>query len=307
MPLLPRLQSPVPAPLAFGGDSLYNSAMYEEFYGLRETPFSVQPDPRYAFPSVEHKIALAKMRYAVDGKRGLAVLTGPVGMGKTTVANGLQMTWDDDPTKTVAFLPGAPVRTPGQFLRLILEAFGTPALRTEAQNRQALERFLLDEYQAGRHPVLLLDEGQNVASRVIDAISDLTNFQTSQTKLLTVVMLAQDNLPKKLERHDAFRSRIAVVGHLDPLDLEEMSDMIAFRIATAGGGALDTYFEAQALADVHAITRGVPRDVCVLCDALFVNGYVRDQRLMTPALVARTLTEMSREKKWPVKLKDTGK
>ncbi len=281
--------------------------MYEEFYGLRETPFSVQPDPRYAYPSVEHKVSIAKMRYAVDQKRGLAVLTGPVGSGKTTIANGLQMTWDDDPTKTVAFLPGAPVRTPGQFLRLILEAFGTPALRTEAQNRQALERFLLDEYQAGRHPVLLLDEGQNVASRVIDAISDLTNFQTSQTKLITVVMLAQDNLPKKLERHDAFRSRIAVVGRLDPLNLEEMTDMIAFRITTAGGGAIETYFEDQALADVHAITRGIPRDVCVLCDALFVNGYVRDQCLMTPALVARTLNEMSREKKWPVQLKNTGK
>jgi len=243
----------------------------------------------------------------VDQKRGLAVLTGPVGSGKTTIANGLQMTWDDDPTKTVAFLPGAPVRTPGQFLRLILEAFGTPALRTEAQNRQALERFLLDEYQAGRHPVLLLDEGQNVTSRVIDAISDLTNFQTSQTKLITVVMLAQDNLPKKLERHDAFRSRIAVVGRLDPLDLEEMTEMIAYRITTAGGGAISTYFEEQALADVHAITRGVPRDVCVLCDALFVNGYVRDQRLMTPTLVARTLNEMSREKKWPVQLKNATK
>ena len=279
--------------------------MYEQFYGLRETPFSVQPDPRYAFPSVEHKVSIAKMRYAVDQKRGLAVLTGPVGSGKTTIANGLQMTWDDDPTKTVAFLPGAPVRTPGQFLRLILEAFGTPALRTEAQNRQALERFLLDEYTAGRHPVLLLDEGQNVTSRVIDAISDLTNFQTSQTKLITVVVLAQDNLPKKLERHDAFRSRIAVVGRLDPLSLEEMTEMIAFRITTAGGGAIDTYFEAQALADVHAITRGVPRDVCVLCDSLFVNGYVRDQRVMTPALVARTLSEMSREKKWPVQLKAT--
>lgn len=279
--------------------------MYEHFYGLRETPFSVQPDPRYAFPSVEHKVSIAKMRYAVDQKRGLAVLTGPVGSGKTTIANGLQMTWDDDPTKTVAFLPGAPVRTPGQFLRLILEAFGTPALRTEAQNRQALERFLLDEYTAGRHPVLLLDEGQNVTSRVIDAISDLTNFQTSQTKLITVVMLAQDNLPKKLERHDAFRSRIAVVGRLDPLSLEEMTEMIAFRITTAGGGAIDTYFETQALTDVHAITRGVPRDVCVLCDSLFVNGYVRDQRVMTPALVARTLSEMSREKKWPVQLKAT--
>ncbi len=77
-------------------------------------------------------------------------------------------------------------------------------------------------------------------------------------------MLAQDNLPKKLERHDAFRSRIAVVGRLDPLSPEEMRDMIAFRLATAGGGPIETYFEEQSLADVHAITKGIPRDVCVL-------------------------------------------
>lgn len=281
--------------------------MYEEFYGLRETPFSVQPDPRFAFPSTEHKIAVAKMRYAADQKRGLAVLTGSVGTGKTTIANGLQVTWDADPNKTVAFLPSATVNTPAAFLRLVLEAFGQETARTEADNRRLLERFLLDEYNAGRHPVLLLDEGQNVSSRNIDTISDLTNFQTAQTKLLTVVMLAQDNLPKKLERKDAFRSRIAVVGRLDPLTPEEMRAMIAHRIATAGGGPLTEYFEDDALTEIHAITQGLPRDICVLCDALFVNGYVRDQRMMTAPLVQRTLHEMSREKKWPVKIKDVQK
>ena len=244
--------------------------------------------------------------FEIDGDR-LFLLGDFTVTHNTTISNSLQMTWDGDSTKIVASLPGAPVRTPGQFLRLVLEGFGIQALRTEAQNRQALEQFLLDQYTAGKHPVLLLDEGQNVASRVIDAISELTNFQTSQTKLITVVMLAQDNLPKKLERHDAFRSRIAVVGRLDPLTLEEMREMIAFRITTAGGGPLETYFEDQALADAHAITKGIPRDICVLCDALFVNGYVRDQRLITSALVARTLSEMSREKKWPVTIKNTGK
>ncbi|BDI30367.1 ATPase [Capsulimonas corticalis] len=284
-----------------------DSAIYEEFYGLRETPFSVQPDPRFAYPSAEHKVAIAKMRYAADQKRGLAVLTGPVGAGKTTIANQLQKTWDEDPGKSVGFLPSATVRTPAAFLRLVCEAFGITPKRTEADNRRLIERFLLDEYNADRHPVLLLDEGQNVSSRNIDTISDLTNFQTAQTKLITVVMLAQDNLPKKLENKDAFRSRIAVVGHLDPLTLEEMTDTIAHRIKTAGGTEIDDYFEPEALAMVHQITQGVPRDICVLCDSLFVNGYVRDQRIMTVALVERTLKEMGREKKWPVQIKETQK
>lgn len=267
----------------------------------------MQPDPRFAFPSGEHQIAIAKMRYAADQKRGLAVLTGPVGCGKTTIANQLQVTWDGDPSKTVGFLPSAAVSSPSAFLRLVLEAFGIEPARTAAISRVLLERFLLDEYKANRHPVLLLDEGQNVSSKNIDTISDLTNFQTARTKLITVVMLAQDNLPKKLERHEAFRSRIAVVGRLDPLSEAEMKEMIGHRIKTAGGGALNEYFEDAALTDIYHITKGLPRDVCVLCDALFVNGYVRDQRIMTPALVARTLSEMSREKKWPVQIKETSK
>lgn len=274
---------------------------------MRETPFSVQPDPRYLFASAEHKVAVAKMRYAADQKRGLAVLTGPVGSGKTTIANLLQMTWDTDPTKTVGFLPGANVRLPAAFLRLVLEAYGVEAARTEADNKRLLERFLLDEYTAERHPILLLDEGQNVAAKNIDTIADLTNFQTAQTKLITVIMLAQDNLPRKLATKEAFRSRIAVVGHLDPLNLEEMREMIAFRITTAGGGPIETYFEEEALWEVHNITKGIPRDICVLCDALFVNGYVRDQRMMTLPLVHRTLSEMAREKRWPVQLKESHK
>lgn len=267
----------------------------------------MQPDPRFAYPSTEHKVAVAKMRYAADNKRGLAVLTGPVGSGKTTIANQLQMTWDADPTKTVGFLPSATVRLPAAFLRLVLEAYGLASMRNEADNRRIIERFLLDEYEAGRHPILLLDEGQNVSSKNIDTISDLTNFQTARTKLITIVMLAQDNLPKRLVNKDAFRSRIAVVGHLDPLTMDEMHSMIAHRITAAGGGSIETYFEEDALKDVHQITKGIPRDICVLCDGLFVNGYVRDQRIMNRALVARTLAEMGREKKWPVQLKETQK
>lgn len=252
-------------------------------------------------------MAIAKMRYAADNKRGLAVLTGPVGSGKTTIANQLQMTWDADPTKTVGFLPSATVRLPAAFLRLVLEAYGLETRRNEADNRRIIERFLLDEYEAGRHPILLLDEGQNVSSKNIDTISDLTNFQTARTKLITVVMLAQDNLPSRLNNKDAFRSRIAVVGHLDPLTVDDMRDMINHRLAAAGGGPIETFFDDEAVEDIHKITKGIPRDICVLCDGLLVNGYVRDQRIMDRAMVARTLAEMGREKKWPVQLKETHK
>ena len=278
--------------------------MYEEFYGLRETPFSVQPDPRFAFPSAEHKIAIAKMRYAADQKRGLAVLTGPVGVGKTTVANQLQIAWVSEPEKTVGYLPSAAVRTPAAFLRLVLESFGQKPTRTESDNRRFLEIFLLAEYREGRHAILLLDEGQNVYPDNIDTIADLTNFQTAKSKLITVVMLAQDNLPNKLERKEAFRSRIAVIGHLDPLSFEDTVGMIDHRIRTAGGESVHSYFDESALHAIYATTRGVPRDICILCDAAFVNGYVRDQRKMDAALIELTADEMRIEKRWPVQIKN---
>lgn len=114
-------------------------------------------------------------------------------------------------------------------------------------------------------------------------------------------MLAQDNLPNNFERKEAFRSRIAVIGHLDPLSFEDMCGMIGHRLKTAGGGQVDKYFEPPALIEIYNTTRGVPRDICMLCDACFVNGFVRDQRVMSAALVERTVSEMSREKGWPVR------
>ena len=281
--------------------------MYEAFYGLRESAFSTQPDPRFAYPSTEHKVAIAKMRYAADQKRGLAVLTGAVGSGKTTTAHQLLETWEADPTKKVAFLPSASDRLPAAFLRRILQGFNVQPTRTEADNMRFLQAFLVDEFKEGRHPILLIDEGQNVSPRNIDTIAELTNFQTAKTKLVTVVMLAQDNLPNKLDRKDAFRSRIAVSGSLDPLTFEDTCAMIAHRLLAAGGRALAHYFDHNALIEIYNTTRGIPRDICILCDAVMVNGYVTEQRLISCPLVEKTVAEMASVKKWPVTLGEKRK
>ena len=282
--------------------------MYESFFGLKEMPFGTQPNPRFAFPSAEHQIAVAKMRYAADQRRGLALLMGKVGTGKTTIANQLQRTWGADTGKVLAFLPSASVRTRSQFLRLISEGFGVIPVRTEGDNRKLIERFLLEQYEEGRHPVLLIDETQNLHADNIDVLSDLSNFQTAEDKLITIVMLAQDNFPNKLSRKEAFRSRIAVISNLDPLSFEDMVGMIAHRIATAGGGAVSVLFTEKALIEVYNTTQGIPRDVCVLCDATLVNAFVRGEKTVTPEIVAQTLAEMRIGKNWPVKpSKDAAK
>lgn len=242
--------------------------------------------------------------FELDGD-GLFLLGDFTVTHNTTVANQLQLAWSDDPSKTVGFLPSASDRTPAAFLRRVLEAFGQQPTRAAADNLRFLEFFLLGEHREGRHPVLLLDEGQDVHPDNIDTIADLTNFQTARSKLITVVMLAQDNLPNKLERKDKFRSRIAVIGHLDPLSFEDTCGMIAHRLVAAGGGPLENYFDKESLHEVYNTTRGIPRDICILCDSAFVNGYVRNQRIMDAALLERTVDEMRIEKRWPVQVAES--
>ncbi|MCS6778060.1 MAG: AAA family ATPase [Chthonomonadaceae bacterium] len=293
--------------------------MYEAFYGLKELPFHVMPDPRFAFRSLSHRLAEGRMRFAADHRAGLAVLTGPVGCGKTTIANLLVADWGDDPTKAVAYLPTADDRGRSAFLRRIMDGYGVPASRNYADNRHVLERFLLDLHREGKHAVLVIDEGQKIHPDNLDTLVDLTNFQTATEKFLTIIIIAQDNFANKLRMKDAFTSRIAFAGHLDPLSFEDTIGMIGHRLRVAGADVperpplrpgedplpdLRAFLEDETVVEVYKITRGVPRDTCIFLSALFLDGYVADQKPIPPALVQSTLNDMARLKKWPVRVNE---
>jgi general secretion pathway protein A len=293
--------------------------MYEEFFGLKEMPFSVMPDPRYAYRSLNHKVAEGRMRFAADYKSGLAVLTGPIGCGKTTIANMLVADWAEDAAKNVAYLPTADDRGRAAFVRRVMDGFGVQterSYRNYADNRDALERFLLDEHNAGRHAVLVIDEAQKIHPDNFDTLTDLTNFQTATEKFLTIILFAQDNFANKLRLKDAFTSRIAFTGHLDPLSPEDMRGMIAHRLRVGGARLkerpaprkgedhvpdLSPVLTDDAIAEVYKVTKGVPRDVCIFLSALFLDAYVRNEKPIGCDLVLATLAEMSRMKKWPVR------
>jgi general secretion pathway protein A len=289
--------------------------MYEPFFGLKEIPFTVMPDPRFAFRSLGHKLAEGRMRFAADYKAGLAVLTGPVGSGKTTTANMLMTDWEDDPSKSVAYLPTADDRGRAAFLKRVMDGFGIESTaRNYGANRSILERFLLEEHKAGRHAVLVIDEAQKIHPENFDTLVDLTNFQTATEKFLTIILIAQDNFSNKLRTKDAFTSRIAFTGHLDPLSFDDFQGMIAHRLTVAGaklknkpakGDAepmpnLSAFLTDEALVEVYRITKGVPRDVCMFLSTLFLDAFVIDSKPITQEQVTKTLTEMARLKKWPV-------
>jgi general secretion pathway protein A len=289
--------------------------MYEPFFGLKEIPFTVMPDPRFAFRSLGHKLAEGRMRFAADYKAGLAVLTGPVGSGKTTTANMLMTDWEDDPSKSVAYLPTADDRGRAAFLKRVMDGFGIESTaRNYGANRSVLERFLLEEHKAGRHAVLVIDEAQKIHPENFDTLVDLTNFQTATEKFLTIILIAQDNFSNKLRTKDAFTSRIAFTGHLDPLSFDDFQGMIAHRLTVSGTKIknkaakgsdeampnLSAFLTDEALVEVYRITKGVPRDVCMFLSTLFLDAFVLDSKPITKDQVTKTLTEMSRLKKWPV-------
>jgi len=293
--------------------------MYEEYFGLKEMPFSVMPDPRYAYRSLGHKLAEGRMRFAADYKSGLAVLTGPIGCGKTTIANMLVADWSEDAAKTVAYLPTADDRGKAAFIKRVMDGFGVQSernYRNYADNRAVLERFLLEEHKAGRHAILVIDEGQKIHPDNLDTLTDMTNFQTATDKFLTIILFAQDNFANKIRGKDAFTSRIAFTGHLDPLSFDDMRGMIAHRLRIGGAKVKDLphpkgeeslpdlspFLADDAVVEVFNITRGVPRDVCIFLGALFVDSFVTDTKPITRALVQGTLVEMSRLKKWPVEV-----
>jgi general secretion pathway protein A len=289
--------------------------MYETFFGLKSIPFTVMPDPRFAYRSLGHRMAEGRMRFAADYKAGLAVLTGPVGSGKTTVANMLMGDWGGDPTKSVAYLPTADDRGRAAFLKRIMDGFGIESTaRNYGANRTVLEQFLLDEHKAGRHAVLVIDEAQKIHPENFDTLVDLTNFQTATEKFITIILIAQDNFANKLRTKDAFTSRIAFTGHLDPLSFEDFQGMIAHRLGVAGATIkekpakgrqdalpnLTAYLTDEALVEVYHITKGVPRDVCMFLSTLFLDAFVIDTKPIVKDQVCNTLKEMSRLKKWPV-------
>jgi general secretion pathway protein A len=193
--------------------------------------------------------------------------------------------------------------------------------RNYADNRTHLERFLIEEYKAGRHAVLVIDEAQKIHPDNFETLVDLTNFQTATDKFITLILFAQDNFANKLRLKDNFTSRIAFIGHLDPLDPDDMRGMIAHRLQIGGAqiptlphskgqdpqADISAFITDDALIELWKITKGVPRDVCIFISSAFVEAYIRNSKPIDADLVKSVLTDMSRLKKWPVNIKEGPK
>jgi general secretion pathway protein A len=265
--------------------------MYTKAFGFREKPFTVSPNPRFLYLGKHHLEALEHLRYGIQEKMGFVVVTGEVGTGKTTLLRSLLESLGEG-TNT-AFVFNTKVSGP-QLLKLILTDLGIDAAGMEKDEMvNALNDFLVRQIEEQRNTVVVIDEAQNLAPDVLEELRLLSNLETTQAKLLQILLVGQPELNHllNLAQLRQLRQRITVMYHLQPLSLEETGEYIRHRLAVAGA-TRDDIFTPEAIQGIFYYARGFPRLVNILCDRALLAAYADDKTQVDRPLVDEVQREM---------------
>jgi general secretion pathway protein A len=265
--------------------------MYQTFFGLRESPFNVNPDPRYLFLTKQMQESLAGLTYGIQNRKGFILLTGEVGTGKTTLLNRL-LDWLHGQRVATAYIFNSNLDV-NQLFDFIMAEFEIPCeTREKSQVLLRLNQWLLDRYRGGETAVLIVDEAQNLSSEVLEEIRLLTNLETSTEKLLQIVLTGQPELEEKLKLPQLrqLRQRITLRCRTAPLSLEETFGYVAERLRIAGANG-EPVFSKEAIQTVHRYSLGIPRVVNLLCEHSLINAYVDSIRPVPSPLVEEVARE----------------
>ena len=272
--------------------------MYETFYGLKEKPFNLTPDPDYFYMSPGHENVLTHLEYAIQESKGFVVVTGEVGCGKTTLINYLLRKIPQG--MHVGIINNTLIQFQ-ELLRMICLEFELDI--TNAEKSMLLSRlysYLLDKYSKRERVILIIDEAQNLPEKTLEEIRLLSNLEAEKHHLIQMILVGQPQLKEKLQRKnlEQFVQRITVYCHLDALDEAQTEHYIRHRLKVAGAQNLDIFDKGAIYALVeHA--RGVPRLINMLCDAAMVYGYADDA-----SVIGRDLIEAVAQARPPKKKKD---
>lgn len=265
--------------------------MYLEHFGLRESPFTIAPNPQYLFMSRRHRDALAHLLFGLHSDGGFVLLTGEVGTGKTTLCRRLLEQVPAD--VNVAFVLNPRVSAP-ELLAVICDEFHIPYSPDDSSKQlvDLLNSFLLDQHAANRKSVVIIDEAQNLDIDVLEQLRLLTNLETSERKLLQIILLGQPELQTLLNQPDLrqFSQRITARFHLEALDASETADYIAHRLEVAG--IRRTIFNRSAVREIFRLSRGIPRVINLICDRSLLGAYAEDQDTVSRAIVSRAAEEV---------------
>ena len=270
--------------------------MYEKFYGLRENPFNVTPNPEYIFLGEHHREAMAQLLYGVREKKGFIVITGEVGTGKTTLVHYLLEKMEGNNHTKTAFLFN-PKLTVNDFIQYILKDLGVRVQgETKGEYLHNLHRYLLNAYRKNERVVLIVDEAHGLSSDLLEEIRLLSNLETSKSKLIQIVLVGQPELDRTLSQPEfrQLRQRINLRYYLPPLSREETKEYIEKRLRVAG--AKEPIFTEKALNEIYSRSGGIPRLINILCDNALLNGYALDQKMVDERSVKEVAKDLKLKK-----------
>ncbi|MDF0533779.1 AAA family ATPase [Shewanella sp. A32] len=275
--------------------------MYKAFYGLSDNPFSIAPNPTYLFLSDRHREALAHLKYGLGETGGFVLLTGEVGTGKTTVSRCLLRQLPEN-TDTAFILN--PSLTEAELLATLCDELGihygeSPSLK---QLTDLISGFLLNNHQAGRNTVMIIDEAQHLRPEVLEQLRLLTNLETDTKKLLQVILIGQPELQQLLKRQELrqLAQRITARYHLLPLTEQEVGLYVQHRLQVAG--RMEPLFNKGAIRALHRFSGGIPRIINLLCERALMAGYGQSKtpidRRMVNAAAAEVLGDLPKQRNW---------
>jgi general secretion pathway protein A len=270
--------------------------MYTHYFNLKQSPFSIAPDPRYLFMSERHREALAHLLYGIGSGGGFVLLTGEIGAGKTTVCRCFMEQIPENCKLGYIFNPKLSVE---ELLLSICDEFGIvlppPAAGAVSVKGyvDAINAYLLASHAQARNNVLIIDEAQNLSAEVLEQLRLLTNLETSERKLLQIILIGQPELRGMLARPELeqLAQRVIARYHLGSLSEAETGTYIEHRLAVAGATAIAP-FPRKLMGLVHKLAKGVPRRINLLCDRALLGAYVENQPQVTRTILKRAASEV---------------
>lgn len=264
---------------------------YFKVLGLQKEPFSTSPDPHFFYHSTSHYAALRRLEIAIRLRRGLSLILGDVGTGKTTLLRALLQTFKDENDFIFHMILDPSFKSEFQFLLSLVKVFGVnPNFKSTLDFKEALEKYLFQKgVDENKTVVLLIDEGQKMSPENLELLRMLLNYETNEYKLLQLVIMAQTELLPRISRIRNFIDRVVLKYTINPLDESETEEMITFRLKQAGFNNQYDLFTDEAIKLIYQHTQGYPRRIALLChDALEIT--VMNDRLVVDGETINSLT-----------------
>ena len=264
---------------------------YYESLNLVREPFSTSPDPTFLYRSSAHNSVLKRLEIAIRLKRGLSVILGDVGTGKTTLSRVLLQEFANDDDFIFHMILDPTYNSEFQFLETLVNIFGiTPNARTTHDYKEEIEKYLFKKgVDENKTIVLLVDEGQNLAANYLEVLRTLLNYETNEYKLLQLVIMSQMELLPRIKRIKNFYDRIALKYIINPLDLNETEEMIVFRLQQAGFPKDRSLFNQDSIRIVFEQSQGYPRKIAMICHNALEELIIQDKKEVDRDIMTRVI------------------